>query len=288
MITFINDNQHNLIPLNTEILYFEDTGDKLIGNITITDFDDPRMHNYSRATVRLINATTLELLRIIPSSLPHGIYLDSSNSTTLNFVGSANLSQYSHLLSSIYYRNNIEEPGVATRTVVYSLSDADFTSTTEVVISIIPRNDAPVIHNSLESVIYNEENRETLRLTNDNFTIIDTDSVQLQSATIIIGNVKPGDLLSLNLSQSFEFESSYSDSTGLLDIKGNGTLTDYSQFLQSATFVNLNQNISPEDRYIEFTVTDAEGATSETVTLVLTIITFDDPPICFSDIIVSS
>ena len=78
------------------------------------------------------------------------------------------------------------------------------------------------------------------------------------------------------------------DISGSLDIQGNATISEYLILLQSVAFVNLNQNISTEDRLIEFRVTDGSGATSDSEFLNITILPFDDPPICFSDISVSS
>ena len=77
------------------------------------------------------------------------------------------------------------------------------------------------------------------------------------------------------------------DSTGLLYIRGNGTLNDYSQILQSATFINLNKGIFVDQRIIEFVVSDLEGGKSDPETLLLTIVLFDNPPICFIDVAVS-
>lgn len=55
MILYINDNRHILKPLNTEVKYFEESGEVLINTIDIVDLDDPLLHSYSRASVELLN-----------------------------------------------------------------------------------------------------------------------------------------------------------------------------------------------------------------------------------------
>ena len=64
-------------------------------------------------------------------------------------------------------------------------------------------------------------------------------------------------------------------------------MNDYSDILQSASFINLNQGIFINYRIIEFVVSDLEGEKSDAETLLLNIVLFDDPPICFIDITVS-
>ena len=64
-------------------------------------------------------------------------------------------------------------------------------------------------------------------------------------------------------------------------------MNDYSQILQSATFINLNKGIFVDQRIIEFVVSDLEGGKSDPETLLLTIVLFDNPPICFIDVAVS-
>ena len=53
-----------------------------------------------------------------------------------------------------YFRNDADEPGDATRSLVYTLADSDFISTAVVNISIIPTNDPPVINNPVVSGIF--------------------------------------------------------------------------------------------------------------------------------------
>ena len=64
-------------------------------------------------------------------------------------------------------------------------------------------------------------------------------------------------------------------------------MNDYEDILRSATFINLNQGLFVDYRLVEFVVFDLEGEKSDAETLFLTIVLFDDPPICFIDVMVS-
>ncbi len=118
---------------------------------------------------------------------------------------------------------------------------------------------------------------EAARIITSTLSAIDPENGEMDSATIrILGGFSPGeDRLSL-LSSVFSVD--INDATGVLTIKGEGTLGAYENALRNIRYVNINnRNPSTADRIIQFTIHDDQN-TSLPVTRTIQISDLNDAP----------
>jgi hypothetical protein len=79
---------------------------------------------------------------------------------------------------------------------------------------------------------------------------------------IINPGTKDGDVLRADVTGTNISKSAYDIDTGLLSLTGKDTIANYQKVLRTITYDNIHKEPDPKDRYIQFAVTDVDGAQS--------------------------
>lgn len=153
-----------------------------------------------------------------------------------------------------------------------------------VCIYVAPR----LVVNGSESVTVNfmEENERLVLLSGSTVTITDDDSARLSGATLTLDH-SDASLESLRvdasmLPQGVAPQTPYQSDQGLLTISGSYSIADYESILSAVEYVNTNPD--PDDRIMPIVVCrvrDESGSLSNNVTIVITVVEFNDPPVIY-------
>ena len=243
-INAVNDPPVQASIEGTALAYTENEGAVAItSTIAISDLDDTHLES---ALVQITGNYTngQDLLSFTTQNGISGSWNATTGELTLS--GSATLAQYEAALRSITYTNTSDNPSTATRTVSFTVNDGDANSNTQTRdITITAVNDPPVA--MADTFTVNEGSTNTLNLAG-NDTDAD-DGLDLTSITIISGPTN-GTITSIN-----------PDGTVVYTHDGSETLADS----------------------FTYTIRDLAGATSNTVTVSLTVTPVNDAPIITSD-----
>jgi hypothetical protein len=106
-------------------------------------------------------------------------------------------------------------------------------------------------------------------------TVTDSDSTNLDSATVTLTNRPDGADEVLSATVTSTISVGYDPGTGILSLTGNNTITNYQQVLRTVAYNNISQNPTTTDRKVEFIVYDGTD-TSQPVTSTVII----DPSCC--------
>ncbi len=198
---------------------------------------------------------------------------------TLTVAGTDTVENYQAALRTVAYQNTSESPTVASRTVVYSVSDGESNSVPLArEINIVPVNDAPVISSVENTPVDYIENSAPETVSSE--LVLTDDNGNLQSATVTIsGNYIPGeDVLGYAGSG---LVSSWDATTGVLTLTGSETVAAYQSALRQITYQNLSDNPSALPKVIDFTVNDGQ-LNSNTQQRVLNVLPDNDAPVVAS------
>ena len=213
------------------------------------------------------------------------------DSQSISFSGQVEQSQYELVLSEVYFVNNEDEPGSRLVTVNFTITEDNFVSVATTQVEVLPTND-PVFFNFEEkSLSYREEERRPVNLFNANDTLSDSDGSSLESVYITIVsdlNIDPFDVLAADAGNSGLTVMADSNDRGrTLVISGVANFSVYESVLQTVTFANTFPGILSHQRNI--TVVTFDGMTSSPIhTILIDVVLFDDPPICYFDVLVSN
>lgn len=192
--------------------------------------------------------------------------------------------QMAQLIDGITYRNSSDNPGSATRAVtVVTVTDSgpnnnsaspNLTSS----VAVSPVNDAPTLNPANNSVGYTEGGSAAVLV--GSLVLADADSTTFQGATVIISDFRSGDVLSVSVSGGFS--ATYNGTTGVMQISGSGSLASLQAVLRSVSYSSSSDDPTfggtDITRQVNFTVTDAEGGTSNLATAQVTVTAVNDAP----------
>jgi Ca2+-binding RTX toxin-like protein/pimeloyl-ACP methyl ester carboxylesterase len=99
----------------------------------------------------------------------------------------------------------------------------------------------------------------TLNDPNNPLTITDTDSPNLQGATVTISNPQDGTSESLSATSTGNIAVAYDPATKTLTLSGSDTIANYQQVLRSITYTNIAATPNLTPREITFEVNDGAG-----------------------------
>ncbi|HEX5055039.1 MAG TPA: hypothetical protein VFX02_00935 [Gammaproteobacteria bacterium] len=246
------------------------------GSITIADVDDSEL---AGATVSITGNFHDSEDQLVYG----GIYdIDGSyNSGTgvLTLSGTATLAEYEQALETVQYFNNSDNPNTAIRTVSFTVNDGTGTSSAvTTTVTVTADNDAPSVSN-VDNIAAFTENTSGPVYIDSSVTVADSDSAQLDQATVGIGtgfNAAQDRLLYSTLNG---ITGSYNTSSGVLTLSGTATLAQYEQALESVRYDNISDAPTTASRTISFAVRDTGGAGSIVVTTLLTISATNDAPV---------
>lgn len=208
----------------------------------------------------------------------------------ITFNGEANQSDYETLLGQVVFVNRADEPGDRNITIDYTIVDDDiFTVRATSTVQLVPTNDPVFISfYPTKTLSYQEETGNPLALF-QNDTLSDSDGNNVENIMITIDNLfDPNDILMVDVSDSGlrVAISNESNTAHTLTLYGNASLAVYQGVLRSVYFVNTFPGLNTAQRSIA--VVTSDGVTQSPLhTVLVDIIPFDDPAICYFGRLVS-
>ena len=247
-----------------------------LNNYFIMDEDNV---NLTSLTCTISNPLDNDEELFITGTLPSGIALTSSSSTTLQLEGSASITSYERVLEMIRYISRSVNPNTSDRFIHVVVSDGILTSSTAIAtISYVVRNDTPSLDLDASSPDVNFsvtyiENDDPVRISN-NASITDVDSTTLQQLVVTIqGGTASDDVLSVASHSSLV--STYVYPT--LTVAGEAAIAVYERIIDTITYQNTADEIADiSSRMIDFVVTDTSGESGVPVTTTVSIEPVDD------------
>nr|WP_240523340.1 tandem-95 repeat protein [Polaromonas sp. AER18D-145] len=226
----------------------------------------------------------------------------SGGTATVTLSGaSLNAAQAQTLVNAISYNNTaVDNPTAGVRTFTLTqiqdsggtLNGGVDTSATSVAstVTVVATNDAPVLDldasatgTGYSTTFIYAGGEAAVKIVDSDVLITDVDSQNIASVTIDIStnfNDRGTDSLAFNNINPAKFTSTYNATTGTLVISTIGgqtaTLAEYQAALREVTFDNINANRA-RTRSVDITVTDAQGATSNTATTSIVFATSTTP-----------
>lgn len=212
----------------------------------------------------------------------------------------ANLVGVQALLRNISYRNVSDDPGSLTRTVRVTMTDGDGGTSDPVskFIEVAPRNDAPVIGGFDSTVNYAEGAAAVL--VDDNATVADVDSANLETGRLIVQLSSNGQItdrleirhqgtaagqIGLNGTTVLYGGSSIGTFAGgigtgalVVTLNANATPAAAQALLRNITYRNISKNPTNLTRTLRAYVSDGDGGTSPIVTKTIQVTTQNDAP----------
>jgi len=211
-----------------------------------------------------------------------GTYTGGSSGSNLvvTFNSAATEAAAQALVRNLTYVNsNGFDPNTSARILSVTISDGDggTSAVSNVTLSVVATNDAPVLAPPNNTIDY-VENTGGLPL-NPTLTLVD-DGSSFQKATVTISDVRAGDFLSIgNLNG---FSASYDGTIGILTITGSGNAAALQATLRSVSFSSTSHDPTfggiDTTRQISFVVTDSAGADSNAAVCQVTISEVNDAP----------
>ncbi len=205
----------------------------------------------------------------------------NSSAGTLVLTGTTLQSVYELILRDIYYENTADEPGAIQRLVQLTIEDGVFSSSAFTIVVIIPTNDPAFFNFTSRQLVFDEAARTPLFLFSENDTLVDPDGGTLQWIAItIVSPIDPNDTLVADV-QGTGLQV-YGNGGRMLNISGMGSFIDYERILDTVTYNNLFPGMNTTERVIS--VFTFDGITESFVHLItISVISFDDQPMCFFD-----
>lgn len=202
--------------------------------------------------------------------------IESNHTIELN--GSAEQAVYENILGEVNFINFADEPGNRSVYINFTIVDNGFTATAMATVQTVATNDPAFISfYPAKTLSYVEMSQEPLSLFPSD-TIHDSDGALLQSVTISSARVFDSyDQLLADVGGS-DLMVNYSGSS--LVLSGVADHSVYESVMRSVAFFNTFPGLSVEQRTI--TVVTFDGVTPSPPHLILVdIVPFDDPAICF-------
>ena len=211
----------------------------------------------------------------------NAISISEPSSGTILLSGMALQSVYQLVLREIYYVNTADEPGDIQRLVQLTIEDGIFTSIAFTTVNIIPTNDPAFLNFTSQQLTFNESIRMPINLFGQDDVLIDPDGGTLQWITItILSPNDPNDTLVAD-AQGTDLQIS-SNAGRMLNISGKGSFMDYERVLDTVTYNNLFPGMNTTERIVH--VLTFDGMTVSFVHFInITVISFDDQPMCYFD-----
>ncbi len=220
----------------------------------------------------------------------YGIQISQPNPQTIVLNGTLSQQNYEDVLREVMYDNTAEEPGDGTRTVETSIMDdvnnmvAAFTT-----INLTSTNDPAVLFEGVRTLTFDEQTRAPLSLFTAADAISDPDGSVLTWVYIAISNDTVGNFGYDNLTADFATTNLriMNEPRTTLNISGTASFSDYESVLRTVTYSNIYPGIQAHPRIVNIQTFDGLGPAGNQ-TIQMDIRTFNDPPICYFDEVVST
>ena len=216
--------------------------------------------------------------------MANSLNVASVNSSSITITGLATADEYEVVLQLIFYNSTSPNPGRATRTIVFTITDnlmmSDHSDTAITLVHIIPTNNyALLVFNASQNLTYTEAN-QPVHLFTGLTNIIDPDPVAfLQWMTVTISNPSVGDVL--NITAPFPGNLTVPVTTATsLNISGSANLATYIKALQNVTYSNSYIALQNGQRTVAVVTFDGT-VQSPQQNFFISVYAVDNPPICY-------
>lgn len=173
----------------------------------------------------------------------------------LTISGSGTLAAYQAALRSVRFRNQSENPSIATRDLELEVHDGAIASAVQTLPLVFTAiNDAPTLAIGTPTVLYTES--DGWLTLDSSIVVLDIDSVTLSSATVAIGSGFELGQDELNAGSPGALSFSWDSVTGVLTLSGSATVAEYQAALRSIRFRNLSDDLSVVSRALAWRVHD--------------------------------
>jgi hypothetical protein len=183
----------------------------------------------------------------------------NSGSGVLTLSGSSSVANYITALRSVTYENTAGTPAEITRTISFQVDDG--TDTSNILtrdIDIVQVNNSPVL-SSIESVPLVVFPGDGPKEVTTQLLVQDIDDTNLSSARVsITGNFQTAEDV-LGFTNQNGITGSYNSTTGILDLTGSATLSQYKDAIRSATYQNISGTPTQLTRTITITANDGNS-----------------------------
>ena len=289
-----------------------------IGNGLVLSDADSGDFFQSRVVLTITNGVDGESERIRLTDVPASINV-TENLYTLLLDGPASVADFNQALASLTYINNAEEPGPSTRMISVEAFDESFNSSVMYIqVAIVLTNDLPIVdingpaEPGFSLMVNYEEGVGPINIvTRQMFvsglsgsgsgsdsgdgkgsgffpvgdsvlTLSDNDHQHLSSAIVRLVEVPdaPNEILSANTSQT-RITVMYDAASGVLNLTGNDSLTNYQRVLRSVTYEHRESDPGVPDtraRNVTFLIFDGRHY-SVPVWSIVTFAAVNDAPI---------
>jgi hypothetical protein len=202
----------------------------------------------------------------------------NSTTGTMSLSGSATVANYQTAIRSVKYNNTSSTPSGSDRTVSFIVNDGEANSNTVTrTIDIASVNSSPVL-SGIEITTLNYTEGEDAKVITSSINISDEDNTTLASASISIsGNYTAGED-ELSFTDQSGITGSWSSTTGVLNLSGSATTTNYQTAIRSVKYKNTSIMPDTSARTISFNVNDGTD-NSNTLERAISIISNNSAPV---------
>ena len=274
-ISVINVNDAPVVTGAGGTLPFVEDGTAVVIDSSLSLSDDDNA-NIAGATIAISDGyiQSEDVLAFTNANGITGVWDAESGKLTLS--GPATIAVYEAALESVTYQNlNGAGPNPLTRTVSWIIDDG--TSPSSAVTSFIGVNSAPSITGVGGTLAFTEG--DPAKIVDDSISVLDTNDINLQGATITIssGYVSGEDVLAF--SNANGITGSWDSGVGVLTLSGSATKAVYEAALETVTYQNTNSdNPNNSSRTITWTIKDGT-VNSSPVTSAVNLTAINDAPV---------
>ncbi len=274
-ISVINVNDAPVVTGAGGTLPFVEDGTAVVIDSSLSLSDDDNA-NIAGATIAISDGyiQSEDVLAFTNANGITGVWDAESGKLTLS--GAATIAVYEAALESVTYQNlNGAGPNPLTRTVSWIIEDG--TSPSSAVTSFIGVNSAPSITGVGGTLAFTEG--APAKIVDDSISVLDTNDINLQGATITIssGYVLGEDVLAF--SNANGITGSWNSGVGVLTLSGSATKAVYEAALETVTYQNTNSdNPNNSSRTITWTIKDGT-VNSSPVTSAVNLTAINDAPV---------
>jgi hypothetical protein len=255
--------------------------------LLITDIDKKPDTPLDYAEIKVINATTYDMIRVFTYN--SSVTVSGNGTGWVKISGNASRQEYAHILGSATYQNTADEPTKLVVDIQFQVRDKDglkspVVSTVVTVIEVCdPIQFEPRNMSLYYKADFSEEVQDPIKVVADDFVLDDDDADKVVGGTITIVNVTYGERLRVLDSSNMEVTDhggvTISFSEGVLTFVGEASLETYRQLIKWVKYDNTNPCPVSLYRHLHFNFTDDCGSQNEPETMtVITILPFNNPP----------
>jgi Mg-chelatase subunit ChlD len=251
-----------------------DQGVAIVGDLRISDVDSPTLVG---ATVTLGNPQASDSL-VVGSTNPAITVTTATvnGALVVTLTGAASAAAYEAVIKSITFSNNSEDPSAVDRNITITVNDGQNDSVpVNAVVSVIPVNDAPTA--TIDGGVSFTEGQAGVSL-DGKVTLADVDNDTLQSGTVTLDGVQPGDSLVVGApNANITVTTTQVGGNIVLSLTGEASKADYQALINSITYANSSENPGTLPRNITVVVNDGQ-LDSAPVSTPVTVTPVNDAP----------